>query len=78
MKPAYMQIVGMLGLTQSVRRTFGWALRLMFCRIERRSRPWGSAVPMRSVVGGAACHAPAETEVKPARRGRAVALPVAS
>jgi hypothetical protein len=39
MKPAYMQMVGMVGVTQTIRRTFGWALRLMLTRIERLSQP---------------------------------------
>jgi radical SAM superfamily enzyme YgiQ (UPF0313 family) len=86
MKPAYMQIVGMFGLTHSIRRTFGWALRLMFARIERLTSPPGSAVPMRSVSGAGteADHAPVTVTISPSvRRGtagrseRKVALPVA-
>jgi len=77
-KAAGMQIVGMLGLTQSVRRTAGWALRLMFGRIERLPGPPVSALPMRGVGGAAACHGTFEAPApEPARRGRAVALPVA-
>jgi radical SAM superfamily enzyme YgiQ (UPF0313 family) len=45
-KPAGMQIVGMLGLLHTIRRTFGWALRLMFCRIERLHRPPRSPIPI--------------------------------
>ncbi len=48
LKPAGMQIVGMLGLIQSIRRTAGWALRLMFGRIERLNRPPVSRIPVRS------------------------------
>src|SRR5690606_26325410 len=57
MKPAGMQIVGMLGVTQNIRRTFGWALRLWTGKIQRLSAPPGSAIPMRSVDGGVASHA---------------------
>ena len=34
-KPAYMQIIGMMGLVMTIARTSGWAVRLMFGRIER-------------------------------------------
>ena len=79
MKPAYMQMVGMFGLTQSVRRTFGWALRLMFGRIERLARPPAGDLSIRAVDGGAACHGPVEAAPPAqAHRGRAFALPVAS
>jgi hypothetical protein len=37
-------------------RTFGWAMRLMFGRIERHSHPPVSEIPMRSVDGAAASH----------------------
>jgi radical SAM superfamily enzyme YgiQ (UPF0313 family) len=72
MKPAYMQMVGMFGVTQSIRRTFGWAVRLMFGKIERLTVPPQTAVPMRSVRGGAnggcaegggAAHAPVEITI---------------
>jgi radical SAM superfamily enzyme YgiQ (UPF0313 family) len=43
-----MQIVGMMGLFQSIRRTSGWALRLMFGKIERLGDVPASAVPTRS------------------------------
>jgi len=56
-KPFGMQIVGMLGLLQTVRRTLGWALRLMFCRIKRKTRPPASSIPMRNVAGEQADHA---------------------
>ena len=42
-----MQVVGMLGLTQSLRRTTGWAARLMFGKIERLEKPPASGVPTR-------------------------------
>ena len=47
-KAIVMQIVGMFGLSQSVRRTFGWALRLMFGRIVRLGQPPASLVPTTS------------------------------
>jgi len=55
-KAAGMQIVGMLGLIQTVRHTAGWALRLMFSRVERLELPPVSRVPMRAVDGGEASH----------------------
>jgi radical SAM superfamily enzyme YgiQ (UPF0313 family) len=56
-KAAAMQVVGMAGLTQTIRRTAGWTLRLMFGRIERLSAPPASALPMRGVDGKPAHHA---------------------
>jgi radical SAM superfamily enzyme YgiQ (UPF0313 family) len=52
-----MQVLGMIGLAQTVRRTLGWALRLRWGRIERRSEVPASRLPMRSVDGGPASHA---------------------
>ena len=54
-KAAGMQIVGMLGLAQSLRRTTGWALRLMFGRIVRLGQPPASPVPTTTCAsdGGA-------------------------
>jgi len=52
-----MQAVGMLGLTQTIRRTIGWGLRLMFGRIERKTEPPFSRIPMRSAAGESASHA---------------------
>lgn len=73
----------MVGLTQAIRRTFGWALRLMFGRIELQTIPPQTAVPMRSVVSGeVATHAPVEITVHAKRvnarsaAGKGVALPV--
>jgi radical SAM superfamily enzyme YgiQ (UPF0313 family) len=85
MKPAYMQMVGMIGLTQSIRRTAGWALRLMFGKIERLKVPPQTALPIRSVSGGVATHAPVEITIHARRRdsraataGKTVSLTVAS
>lgn len=74
-KSAGMQIVGMLGLVQSIRRTFGWAARLMFGRIERLSGPPQPVIRMRSVDGGAASHASC-VELPADRRIQRVPLPV--
>jgi radical SAM superfamily enzyme YgiQ (UPF0313 family) len=76
-KAAGMQLVGMLGLIQTVRRTSGWALRLMFGKVERLTAPPASSIPMRSVAGDAASHATAVVSVSIPARNRDVALPVA-
>ena len=52
-----MQLLGMWGLMQTVRRTIGWAFRLMRGNIRRRSRIPTSTIPMRSVDGQEASHA---------------------
>ena len=49
LKPAGMQLVGMMGLAQTVRRTFTWALRLMLGKIERQTAPPASAIKLRGV-----------------------------
>ena len=74
-KAAGMQIVGMLGLVQTIRRTSGWALRLMFGKIERLSGPPLSAIPMRSVKGEVASHATC-AQPSPDPRVPTVRLPV--
>jgi hypothetical protein len=56
LKPAGMQVIGMLGLVMTIARTSGWALRLMFGRIQRFSRPPASRIPMRGIDGAAASH----------------------
>ncbi|HEV2296620.1 MAG TPA: radical SAM protein [Tepidisphaeraceae bacterium] len=77
-KPAWMQIIGMMGLIQTIRRTSGWALRLMFQKVERHAQPPASSIPMRGAQGGDACHAPVLVSVSvPSRTRRDVALPVA-
>ena len=73
-KPAWMQLVGMMGLTHSIRRTIGWAARLAFGKITRVAAPPASDIPIRAVGGGAADHATVELTIRPAR----VRLPVAS
>ncbi len=47
-RTAAMQIVGMLGLVQTLRRTFVWAIRLRFGKIVRLSQPPGSPLPVSS------------------------------
>ncbi len=71
-KAAGMQIVGMLGVIQTIRRTLGWSLRLMFGRIHRLSQPPSSPIPMSSVEGGKACHATHGSDelVRPSRAVR--------
>ena len=59
LKNAYiaMQIYGMYGLTQTIRRTFTWPFRLMLCKIKRRTKLPTSGIPMRNVEGERAAHA---------------------
>ncbi len=45
-----MQIMGMWGLTQTIRRTLGWAMRLMFGKIRRSTRAPASPLPIRSAA----------------------------
>jgi len=47
-KAAGMQIIGMLGVIQTARRTLGWAARLMVGKIERLAEPPSSNVATRS------------------------------
>jgi hypothetical protein len=79
LKPVWMQIIGMLGLVQTIRRTFTWSLRLMFGKIERLSHPPASAIPIRSLDELTARHTPISVTISaPVRNGRSVPLPVAS
>jgi hypothetical protein len=66
-KPAYLQIFGMMGLVMTIVRTSGWAVRLMFGRIERQSRPPASRIPMYGVGGTPASH---DTSVQSAETQR--------
>lgn len=52
-----MQLIGMWGLSRTIRRTFGWALRLMRGQIRRRSEVPFSRIPMRGPLGLPAAHA---------------------
>ena len=80
LKPAGMQAIGMLGALMTIRRTFTWAIRLMFGKINRLSQPPQSKVPMRSVDGSLAHHATfvvAPLTISPKAKPRALSLPVA-
>jgi radical SAM superfamily enzyme YgiQ (UPF0313 family) len=63
-KPAYLQIFGMLGLTMTIARTSGWAVRLMLGRIERHSRPPGSRIPMHGADDAPASHDTSATPIE--------------
>jgi radical SAM superfamily enzyme YgiQ (UPF0313 family) len=67
MKPAYMQMIGGMGLTMTIYRTFGWALRLMVGRIERVSQPPASQIPMRGVDGASASHDTSAASIETSR-----------
>jgi radical SAM superfamily enzyme YgiQ (UPF0313 family) len=81
-KAAGMQMVGMIGLFHTIRRTAGWALRLKFGKIQRLTNSPASQIPMRSVVDGkTACHAPVNVTIAPqvsSHRRQGLSLPVAS
>jgi hypothetical protein len=74
------QILGMWGLAQTLRRTFGWLVRLRWGKITRRHSAPMSRVPFVSVDGGAADHAlPAAgvaALVKVSRLGSTTAIPI--
>ena len=55
-KPASMQLIGIIGLGHNIYRTFGWACRLMFQKIERLHEQPASPIPMRSIGGTQADH----------------------
>jgi radical SAM superfamily enzyme YgiQ (UPF0313 family) len=63
-KPAYMQIIGMMGLVITIVRTFGWAVRLMFGTIERFSHSPISQIPMRGIDGAPASHDTSVTSIQ--------------
>ncbi len=54
---AAVQIVGIMGLLQTYRRTFGWSLRLLRGKIKRTEQAPMSQIPMRAPDGGEASHA---------------------
>jgi hypothetical protein len=64
-RPAAMQLVGMIGLTQNIRRTFGWMLRLATGRFQRATAPPTSAIRLRSADGTSASHAPRDVPTTP-------------
>jgi radical SAM superfamily enzyme YgiQ (UPF0313 family) len=51
------QLLGMWGVTKTIRRTIGWAVRLMRGNIKRKTTVPTSRIPMRSADGTAAAHA---------------------
>ncbi|MDD4892180.1 MAG: radical SAM protein [Phycisphaerae bacterium] len=59
-KPVGMQALGMVGLVHTIRRTIGWAGRLIFGRIKRAKDVPAGPFPMRSPTGGVAAHARGE------------------
>jgi hypothetical protein len=55
-KPAGMQLVGMAGLVMTIVRTSGWAIRLMWGKIDRYRAVPPSKFPMRSPRADEAIH----------------------
>ncbi len=68
---ACLQVLGMWGLTQTIRRTLGWALRLMLGKIRRATKTPASPIPMRSAAGGPATYAAEATGSSSRRPGDA-------
>jgi radical SAM superfamily enzyme YgiQ (UPF0313 family) len=54
---AAVQVLGMIGLFHTCRRTLKWAWHLLRGNIQHSSRPPASRLPMRSPEGGTASHA---------------------
>ena len=54
---AFMQLIGMWGLTRTIRRTFGWAMCLLRGDIRRHTLVPVGRLPMRAVDGRPADHA---------------------
>ena len=54
---AIWQGYGMWGLWQTVKKTFGWMLRLRFGKIRRTAAPPMNKIPMRAADGSRASHA---------------------
>jgi len=52
-----MQLLGMWGLAQTVRRTLGWAFRLLLGRVRRQTAAPKSPIPLRAPDGTPAAHA---------------------
>jgi hypothetical protein len=71
LKPAGMQIVGIMGLAHTIRRTLGWAVRLMYGKIDRLKSPRRSPIPMRAIDGSRATHEIGQA-ISPTVRGRAM------
>jgi radical SAM superfamily enzyme YgiQ (UPF0313 family) len=58
---ALAQLLGMWGLTQTIRRTLGWAVHLLRGDIRRRTRVPASPIPTRRVAGTGAGLPPSAT-----------------
>lgn len=52
-----MQMIGMWGLGQTIRRTWGWTIRLMRGNIRHKTAAPSSRIPMRGVDGARSSHA---------------------
>ncbi len=52
-----LQVIGMYGLILTIKRTFGWGVRLMLGGIKRIWQAPRSEIPMRDARGGPASHA---------------------
>jgi radical SAM superfamily enzyme YgiQ (UPF0313 family) len=78
LKPAGMQIVGMMGLAHTIRRTFGWTVRLMCRKIEHLSQRPLSPIPMRGVNGAPPTHESGRAETINPQGARTIPLLVAS
>ena len=57
LKPAGMQLVGMIGLFHTIRRTLFWAFRLAFGKVTRMAAHPTTEIPVRSIGGGEPSHA---------------------
>ena len=57
MTDAALQLLGILGLIQTYRRTLGWSWRLFRGKIQRAEHAPLSRIPMRGADGGPASHA---------------------
>jgi radical SAM superfamily enzyme YgiQ (UPF0313 family) len=74
---ALVQLIGMWGLTRTIRRTFGWAMCLLRGDIRRQTDVPVSPLPMRGIGGQAASHALPLAPAKGQRPPDRVALPIA-
>jgi len=54
---AAMQLLGIMGLIHTYRRTLGWSWRLFRGKIQRAEQAPISRIPMRGADGGPASHA---------------------
>jgi len=51
------QLTGMWGLSRTLPRMLGWALRLMTGKVKRQLRPPGTVLPLRRIEGNPSSHA---------------------